>query len=74
MANGVVTVERVEDDQWLDAEYGAAVIYAIAILRAYGVGSDEFKAAEDAARTLWVRLRQLQTGFPERTTFQTANS
>ena len=56
MTKGVVG--RVEEYRGLDAEYGAAVTYAVAILRAYGVGSAEFKAAEDAARDLWIRLRE----------------
>ena len=59
MTYGVV--KREEECRWLDAEYGAAVLYAIAILRGYGVGSEEFRAAEDAARDLWLRLREFQT-------------
>ena len=74
MAKGVVAVERGEQYQWLDAEYGAAVIYAVAVLRAYGVGSDEFRAAEDAARDLWLRLRKFQIGSTNKSTYQQARS
>ena len=61
-------VRRVEEYRWLDAEYGAAVIYAVAILRAYGVGSAEFRAAEDAARSLWIRLGEFQIEFSNKST------
>jgi hypothetical protein len=56
MAEDVGTVTRAEQHRRLDAEYGAAVTYAIAILRAHGMSSTEFRAAEDAAGDLWIRL------------------
>ena len=55
-----MATEQTKDYQRLDAEYGAAVLYAIAILRAHGMSSPEFKVAEDAACDLWLRLREFK--------------
>lgn len=55
-----MTIEQTEVYRRLDAEYGAAVLYAIAILRANGMNSPEFKDAEDAACDLWLRLREFK--------------
>jgi hypothetical protein len=55
-----VTIEQTKAYRQLDAEYGAAVLYAIAILRAHGMNSPEFKVAEDAACDLWLRLREFR--------------
>lgn len=70
MVKGVTRVRPGEEYRWLDAEYGAAVRYAVAILRARGVGSDEFRAAEAEARELWIRLREFQrSALPKKSTY-----
>ena len=56
-----MTITGKRELQWLDAQYGAAVIYAIAILRSSGMSSPEFKAAENTARDLWIRLCECQS-------------
>ena len=56
-----MTITGKRELQWLDAQYGAAVIYAIAILRSSGMSSPEFKAGENTARDLWIRLCECQS-------------
>ena len=65
MAKDVGTATRAEEHRRLDAEYGAAVTYAIAILRAHGMSSAEFRAAGDAACDLWIRLCEHPNGNPK---------
>jgi hypothetical protein len=60
MNTPVLTGQKAAEYQRLYAEYTAAMVAAAAILKANGMGSDEFRKADAAAGALWVRLRELQ--------------
>jgi hypothetical protein len=60
MSVPVLTGEEAAEFQRLYAEYAAAMVNALAILRAKGMSSEEFRQADAAAGALRARIRELQ--------------
>jgi hypothetical protein len=60
MANNVITPEEGEELKRLLAEHSAATLHGAAILRKYGMESQEFREADKATGALWMRIREIQ--------------